>query len=196
MLTISTEILHDFDSRIEDLRISTAAQNDLSTKDFIDDMSIHFILLHNFKIIGSVRISSSTHSILQHWADNQFPFYQDSNKNQMAELTKGYIAKDYQNKGLYKLAMLEILLRLPKYGYTKACSAVRVSFPHRGFLQSLGFVEYEKTILFHDTDACFEVIPICLDKIDYDCIAKNYFSHVKLLKSREICVTSNLLEIN
>ncbi len=95
MLTLSTEVLHGFDPRIEDLRNFSAPKNDLSTKDFIDENSVHFVLFHDDRIIGSVRISSSSNSILQYWSDNQFPFYQTNSKNKVAELTKAFIAKDY-----------------------------------------------------------------------------------------------------
>ncbi len=77
----------------------------------------------------------------------------------------------------------------------KACAALRISFSHREFFQSLGFIEYEKAISFHDAGACFEVIPICLNNIDHELIKEKYFSHISLLNKQNICIKSNLLEI-
>lgn len=191
-MNIQARILTAFSKQIEQLRVESAPKGDLDSQDHIDKEGkcSYLILENDLKIIGSIRISSSTSSILKHWSNNKFPFPYATN---IAELTKGVVSHEYRLKGLYKLMLLETLLRLPELGYSMATAAIRPSLSHRSFLEMLGFKEYQKTILFGDKNASFEVIPIFLNYINLDLIKEKYISHINSLNHANTVVQSDFL---
>lgn len=191
-LHVSTELLHTFHPQIEHLRKVSAPKNDTIPVDHIDGKSSHFVLYHNSKMVGSVRISSSQDSILKLWYNQQYPYPIGPG---IAELTKAVILPTYQCNGLYKLMMLEVLLRLPLLGYSMVNASVRPTLLQRPFLRELGFVEHNKTLLLRDAQANFEAIPICLKYIDAALVKEKYLAHTERLNQKNIIINSDLTSI-
>jgi hypothetical protein len=68
----------------------------------------------------------------------------------VAELTRGVVAPSVRRLGIYRLAMLESILRLRALGASVATGAVELDFVGRRFLTGLGFAEVGEPILFDD----------------------------------------------
>jgi hypothetical protein len=66
------------------------------------------------------------------------------------ELTRSVVRQEMRGLGLYRLLMLESVLRLPGLNATIATGAIEPDFFGRRFLQTLGFADVGEPLLFYD----------------------------------------------
>ena len=117
------------------------------THDEFDALSQHLTVSIDGTLVGAVRTTMVPPSILKVWSNGQAPLPGGPG---VAEITRGVIAASARGLGLYSLAMLETVLRLPALGATVATAAVEPHFVGRRFLGELGFTPVGSPIPFDD----------------------------------------------
>jgi len=122
-----------------------AGQVGASTDEF-DAVSYHLMVAIAGVPVGLVRTTLGRSSVLQVWSGGRSP----PRGATVAELTRGVVAPSVRRLGIYRLAMLESVLRLRALGATVATGAVELDFVGRRFLAGLGFEEVGAPIVFDD----------------------------------------------
>jgi hypothetical protein len=123
-----------------------AGQVGAGTDDF-DAVGYHLVVAVAGAPVGLVRTTVGPPSVLQAWSGGRCPLPRGAT---VAELTRGVVAPAVRRLGIYRLAMLESLLRLRALGATVATGAVEPDFVGRRFLAGVGFVEVGAPALFDD----------------------------------------------
>lgn len=123
-----------------------AGQVGASTDEF-DAVSYHLVVAIAGAPVGLVRTTLGPRSVLQAWSGGRSPLPRGAT---VAELTRGVVAPPVRRLGIYRLGMLESVLRLRALGAIVATAAVELDFVGRRFLTGLGFVEVGAPILFDD----------------------------------------------
>lgn len=116
-------------------------------QDEFDQDSHHAVVSLHDRPVGMVRITMSDRSVLARWSHGRVPLPYGP---RVAELTRGVVAAGLRRLGIYRLAMLETVLRLPTIGATIATAAVEPEFPGRRFLAELGFRDIGSPVVFDD----------------------------------------------
>jgi len=117
------------------------------THDEFDAFSQHLTVSIDGTLVGVVRTTTAPPSVLKAWSNGQAPLpYGPA----VAEITRGVIAASARGLGLYSLAMLETVLRLPALGVRAATAAIEPHFVGRRFLGELGFTPVGPPIPFDD----------------------------------------------
>lgn len=115
--------------------------------DEFDAVSYHLLVAIAAAPVGLVRTTLGPRSVLHAWSGGRSPLPRGET---VAELTRGVVAPTVRRLGIYRLAMLESLLRLRALGATVATAAVEPDFVGRRFLAGLGFLEIERPIPMDD----------------------------------------------
>lgn len=117
-----------------------------STDEF-DPESRHLVIRREGKPVAMVRLTIGARSVLQHWSRGacQLP-----HGPTVAELTRSVVASDVRRRGLYRLTMIETVLRLSGLGVTQATAAIAHEFPAKSFLIELGFQNVGAPVRFDD----------------------------------------------
>jgi hypothetical protein len=97
--------------------------------------------------VGMVRITMADRSVLGTWSRNRAPLPRG---HDIAELTRGVVVAPMRRIGIYRLAMLETVLRLRAMGVRLATAAIEPDFPGWPFLVDLGFVAVGEPVVFDD----------------------------------------------
>ena len=117
-------------------------------RDEFDPRSLHLVVERQGRPLGTVRITLGDPSVLACWSRKRAPLPHGPG---VAELTRGVVAAPVRRIGLYRLAMLETVLRLRRLGASIATAAVEPDFPGRRFLADLGFVDVGGPVRFDDS---------------------------------------------
>ena len=145
-LTVRLE--HDFTEAMDDLRRDGWEQRPpVSARDEFDDDSHHLVVRLGPRPVAMVRTTIAERSVLVTWSRGGAPLPIGPD---VAELTRGVVAAPVRRFGLYRLAMLETVLRLRALGARVATAAIEPAFPGRPFLTALGFVPVGDPVLFDD----------------------------------------------
>lgn len=115
--------------------------------DEFDAVSYHLVVAIEGAVVGLVRTTLGPRSVLDAWSEGRSPLPRGA---MVAELTRGVVAPSVRRLGIYRLGMLESVLRLRVLGATMATAAVELDFVGRRFLARLGFVEVGAPVLFDD----------------------------------------------
>jgi len=115
--------------------------------DEFDALSYHAVVAVAGAPVGLVRTTLGPPSVLQVWSGGRCSLPHGAG---VAELTRGVVVPTVRRLGIYRLAMLESILRLRALGATVATGAVAPDFVGRRFLAGLGFVEVGEPITFDD----------------------------------------------
>jgi hypothetical protein len=118
-----------------------------SARDEFDDLSWHLVVREGGCLVAMVRITMADRSLLSTWSVNQTPM---PHGHDVAELTRAVVAAPRRRLGLYRLAMLETVLRLRALGARLATAAIEPDFPARPFLRVLGFAPAGEPVVFDD----------------------------------------------
>jgi len=146
LLTIRLE--HEFAADMEALRRAGWSEPlDASTRDEFDQDSLHLTIWLSGRPISMIRATQGPLSPLLAWSRGRAPLPSDPS---VAELTRGVVAPAMRHLGLYRLAMLETMLRLPALGVLIVTAAIKPAFPARFFLAELGFLNIGTPIVFDD----------------------------------------------
>lgn len=115
--------------------------------DEFDAASYHLVVAIEGAVVGLVRTTLGPRSVLHAWSEGRSPLPRGAT---VAELTRGVVAPSVRRFGIYRLGMLESVLRLRGLGATVATAAVELDFVGRQFLARLGFGEVGAPVLFDD----------------------------------------------
>lgn len=115
--------------------------------DEFDALSYHLVVAIEGAVVGLVRTTLGPRSVLDAWSEGRSPLPRGAT---VAELTRGVVSPSVRRLGIYRLGMLESILRLRGLGATMATGAVELNFVGRRFLATLGFVEVGAPVLFDD----------------------------------------------
>jgi len=115
--------------------------------DEFDDRSHHLVVRLDGRPVGMIRITMAEPSVLAVWSRGRAPLPRG---HDVAELTRGVVLPPVRRFGIYRLAMLETVLRLRGLGARVATAAVEPAFPGRPFLADLGFADVGQPVLFDD----------------------------------------------
>jgi hypothetical protein len=118
-----------------------------SARDEFDADSLHLVVRLLEQPVGMVRLTQGPQSPLCVWSGGRAPLPSDPS---VAELTRGVVAPAMRRLGIYRLMMLETVLRLGIRGVLVATGAIEPDFPARFFLAELGFLNVSTPILFDD----------------------------------------------
>jgi hypothetical protein len=126
-----------------------------------DAVSYHLAIRADGCAAALVRITLASPSVLAAWSGGRAPVPAGRS---VAELTRGVVAPEWRRLGLYRLAMLETMLRLRSLGATTATAAIEPEFPGRGFLARLGFRDRGAPVVFDDHPRCGTLAQsVCLE---------------------------------
>jgi hypothetical protein len=118
-----------------------------TARDEFDARSHHVVVSRPGLPLGMVRITMADPSVLAQWSSDKVALPRGPG---VAELTRGVVAPSVRRLGIYRLAMLETVLRLRTVGAWLATAAVEPEFPGRAFLAELGFVDVGRPVVFDD----------------------------------------------
>jgi len=118
-----------------------------SSRDRFDVVSRHVVARRDGEPVGMVRITPGGRSVLATWAGRPLPL---ASAPQLVELTRGVVARDLRRLGIYRLLMLETMLRIARLGGTVALAAIEPDFPGRPFLASIGFAHIGSPLVLRD----------------------------------------------
>src|SRR5262245_46602632 len=118
-----------------------------SSRDRFDDRSRHVVARIADRPVGMVRLTVGGPSIMAAWSDGAAPL---PSAPQVVELTRAVVASDVRRLGIYRLLMLESMLRLARLGGTVATAGIEPAFPGRRFLATLGFAELGCPVVLRD----------------------------------------------
>lgn len=118
-----------------------------AARDEFDDDSVYVVVSTADGLVGMVRVTRADPSVLGMWSNGQAPLPRGRD---VAELTRGVVVASMRRLGIYRLAMLETLLRLPALGIRFATAAIEPDLPARRFLTELGFRPEGEPIVFDD----------------------------------------------
>ncbi|HMH48787.1 MAG TPA: hypothetical protein VK548_01040 [Candidatus Acidoferrum sp.] len=144
---LTVRLVSEFSVAMETLRAGWVARAGAAAGDEFDERSRHVIVHRHALPAGMVRITMGEPSILATWSRNAAPLPRGA---EVAELTRGVVAPPARRLGIYRLAMLETVLRLRTLGASIATAAVEPDFPGLRFLGDLGFVAVGRPVLFDD----------------------------------------------
>ena len=120
-----------------------------SSRDEFDKVSLHLVIRLSVsgRPTSMVRATRCPFSPLLAWSSGRAPLPSDSS---VAELTRGVVTPSMRKLGLYRLGMLETVLRLVPLGVLVMTAAIEPEFPGRFFLGELGFRNIGTPMLFDD----------------------------------------------
>jgi len=118
-----------------------------SACDEFDEVSAYLTVSQAATPVAMVRITIGGRSVLATWSRGRAPL---SHGPDIAELTRAVVVEPLRRLGLYRLAMLESVLRLRALGARMATAAIEPEFPGRRFLADLGFAPVGVPVLFDD----------------------------------------------
>ena len=120
---------------------------DESSRDEFDQDSLHLTMWLSGRPVGMIRATRGPLSPLLTWSSGRAPLPSDPS---VAELTRGVVDPAMRRLGLYRVAMLETVLRLAAIEILVVTAAIKPEFPGRFFLAELGFLNLGTPILFDD----------------------------------------------
>jgi hypothetical protein len=146
--TLTVRLEHEFTDEMAALRRSGWSEGVAgAVGDAYDRDSHHLAVRVEGRAIALVRITPGPGSALSDWSHGRAPLPQGP---AVAELTRGVVAPAWRRVGLYRLAMLESMLRLRALGVTTATAAVEPDFCGRHFLARVGFLPVGAPVVFDD----------------------------------------------
>ncbi len=116
-------------------------------RDRFDAGSLHLTVAHDGRPVGMIRVTSGSPSVLHEWSSGKATLPQGDD---VTELTRGVVARPFRRLGVYRLAMLDAILRMRPLGARVVTGAVDPHFPGRSFLAEVGFVDVGTPVLFDD----------------------------------------------
>ncbi|MGH8625481.1 MAG: GNAT family N-acetyltransferase [Gammaproteobacteria bacterium] len=117
-------------------------------RDAFDDASWHLVARVGARPVGMVRLTPGDTSVLQSWSGGVAPL---PTGRHVIELTRGVVDHSFRGLGIYRLLMLEAMLRLRGLGSRVATASIEPEFFARGFLHGLGFRNVGMPLIFRDT---------------------------------------------
>ena len=118
-----------------------------SARDEFDDESTHLVVKQAGRLVSMVRITMAKRSVLGTWSRHCAPL---PHGRDIAELSRSVVVASMRRLGIYRLVMLETVLRLRAMGARLATAAIEPDFPGRSFLAELGFVAVGQPVFFDD----------------------------------------------
>jgi len=138
----------EFSIDMEELRrVGWASASAELPRDEFDQDSFYLVVRQSRRPCAMVRITVGPKSPLLAWSGGCAPL--PSNPT-VAELTRAVVAPPVRRLGLYRLAMLETMLRLETLEVSVATAAIELEFPGRSFLRQLGFFDVGTPLLVDD----------------------------------------------
>ena len=147
--SVNVEVRENFTAEMDRLRrqYSDGAWPGGVSVDEFDRVSVHVTATVNGQVAGMVRITRRPPSVLSAWATDPhcLPAGDD-----IAEVTRGVVGREWRGMGLYKLLMAEATRYCHHWRVTRIVWAIEPDFRLRGYLEEIGFRAVGPPTWFHN----------------------------------------------